>query len=119
MEDDEIEIFSSGCEACQQETEEKREANARRVAFIKFPHLLFFFFFQHSKPRHHAGVWTMTLRRMTLEYYNDDGRCKELLEIGWKTEYESLQKIEFLEKERWNGRCSQEVPFYMLHHFRI
>jgi len=55
MEDDEIEIFSSGCEACQQETEEKREANARRVAFIKFPHLLFFFFFfQHSKPRHHA-----------------------------------------------------------------
>jgi len=59
MEDDEIEIFSSGCEACQQETEEKREANARRVAFIKFPHLLvfFFFFFQHSKPRHHA--WSL------------------------------------------------------------
>jgi len=62
MEDDEIEIFSSGCEACQQETEEKREANARRVAFIKFPHLLLllfflFFFFQHSKPRHHA--WSL------------------------------------------------------------
>lgn len=29
---------------------------------------------------------------MTLEYYNDDRRCKELLEIGWKTEYETLQK---------------------------
>jgi hypothetical protein len=57
MEDDEIEIFSSGCEACQQETEEKREANARRVSFIKFPHLLYFFFFQHSKPRHHA--WSL------------------------------------------------------------
>ena len=55
MEDVEIEIFSSGCDACQQETEEKREANARRVSFIKSPHL--FYFFQHSKPRHRA--WSL------------------------------------------------------------
>jgi hypothetical protein len=29
-----------------------------------------------------VGVGTMKLRRMTLEYYNNDGRWKELLETG-------------------------------------
>jgi len=56
-------------------------------------------------------VWTMTLRRMTLEYYNDDRRCKELLEIGWKTEYETLQKIEFLERNDGMGDIRRKFPF--------
>ena len=65
------------------------------------------------------GVWTMTLRRMTLEYYNDDRRCKELLEIGWKTEYGTLQKIEFLERNDGMGDVRKKFRFICYINFRF
>lgn len=57
------------------------------------------------------GVWTMTLRRMTLEYYNDDRRCKELLEIGWKAEYETLQNRKVSEENNGPGDVRKKLNF--------
>jgi hypothetical protein len=57
----------------QQETEEKREANARRLSFIKFPPLLLLLLLllllptKHSKPRHHASSWNDEIKK------NDSG----------------------------------------------
>jgi hypothetical protein len=52
------------------------------VSFIKFPPLLLLLLLLPTLLAITLRVGTLKLRRMTLEYYNDDGRCKELLESG-------------------------------------